>query len=169
MENHMQSPQPIAVREGASQELLAIWLQELELLRREHAMAARFYEKLHWRIGLPSVALAAVLGASIWSMNLTWPPGIDPKVVSGILSIVVLIVNAAHTFLSADERSSRHKVAFDKFDALYREGQSRYRRVGTEPEFESFLEKTSEDAPTMRASVLRALLGESNTLKSSHE
>lgn len=165
----MQTPQTTFVGKEVGSQMLAVWLKELKILRKEHALAARYYEKLHWKIGLPSVGLAAVLGASIWSVNAKWPLGIDPKMLAGLLSIVVLLVNAAHTFLRADERSSRHKVAFDKFDALYREGEYKCLCVGSDEAFEAFMEdfrvrwqKASEEAPTLRASTLVDLLGESN-------
>ena len=154
-------------RPYSSRELLHTWLSELNTLRQEHASSARFFEKLHWKLGIPSVILAALLTTSIWSRESPiWTyvpsPALWRDLIPLGVSIVVLFVNAIITFLGPGDRSSRHKSAYATYDTLFRELQCRLTVADNDLALEAFLadfrlrwRKANDDAPTIRASVLK--------------
>jgi hypothetical protein len=69
---------------------------------KRHFDTSQFWEKTHYCIGIPSVALAAMAGASALSK---WDYG---AVVAGIISIVVAILTAVNTFINPSQRAEIH-------------------------------------------------------------
>jgi len=138
--------------------LIKAWEGELDVLRDAHGLAARFYEKLHWRLGLPTVIVTAILGAFVWTESNPWTRMVDSNLVAGLLSIVVLVLNAAQTFLKTDERSNRHKNAHDRYDGLQRELQ---RVVAARPSQEELSAFTADlQARWSKISIEAPILGD---------
>lgn len=146
--------------------LVKAWESELDVLKDAHGLAARFYEKLHWRLGLPAVIVTAVLGAFVWTESNPWTKMIDSNLIAGLLSIVVLVLNAAQTFLKTDERSNRHKNAHDRYEGLLRELQRVVAAGASQEELGAFTadlqtrwNKISIEAPILRNAIFRKVAG----------
>lgn len=82
------------------------------LSSKRHFNDAQFWEKIHYWLGIPSVALAAIAGASSLSK---WECG---PVTAGILSIIVALLTAINTFLNPAQKSENHQKAGNAYLVL---------------------------------------------------
>jgi hypothetical protein len=76
---------------------------------KSHFVDARFWQKLHLWIGVPSVILSGVAGTLAFT-SLT--------MLAGILSIVIVALTAITTFLVPKEQANSHFTAANNYDSL---------------------------------------------------
>lgn len=69
---------------------------------KRHFNTSQFWERVHYWIGIPSVALAAIASASALS---EWQYG---AVVAGVISIIVAVLTAINTFINPSQKSEIH-------------------------------------------------------------
>jgi len=98
------------------EELLRGWLLHAHKGRDRHALAARGYERMRYALGVPAVALPAVVGTSIFA---SIGGSADTSVVLfvGLISIIAAVLTALQTFLDYPGRAARHHVAAAKYKA----------------------------------------------------
>lgn len=77
-----------------------------------HFAAARFWSNFHLWIGIPTVILATVAGASALSRFGNF------VVIVGVISIIVAVLAATTTFLNPRERANAHLSAGNNYDSL---------------------------------------------------
>lgn len=82
-----------------------------------HFVAASFWMNFHLWIGVPTVALAAIAGASALSEF-----G-NHNIIAGILSIIVVALTAVTTFLNPNEKTNFHQNAGSKYNSLRNEAR----------------------------------------------
>ena len=79
---------------------------------RGHFAVARFWSNFHLWLGIPTVVLASIAGAFAFSQfNRS-------IVITGVISIVVVVLSATTTFLNPRERASTHLSAGNNYDSL---------------------------------------------------
>lgn len=79
---------------------------------KSHFIAANFWTNFHRWVGIPTVLLAAIAGASTLAQ-------FDPKhIIAGIISIVVAALSGVMTFLNPNEKASTHLNAGNNYDSL---------------------------------------------------
>ena len=86
-----------------------------------HHCAAEGWTKRHLWLGIPTVVLSTVVGATTFSKYATDYPWLG--VVSGILSIVIAVLSGVTTFLNPNERGNGHLTAAHADDKLNNEAR----------------------------------------------
>ena len=88
-------------------------IEESALLSSKgHFRAATMWGQFHIGLGLPTVVLAALAGASAFAQ-------FDKEnTVAGVLSIVIVVLSSISTFLNPNKKASVHLNAGNKYDAL---------------------------------------------------
>ena len=88
-------------------------IEEAALLSSKgHFKAAALWGQFHMGLGIPMVVLAAVAGASAFAR-------LNPdNTLTGVLSIVVVVLSSISTFLNPNKKASEHLNAGNKYDAL---------------------------------------------------
>jgi hypothetical protein len=76
---------------------------------RSHFEAARGWSRLHYWLGVPTVVLAAVAGASAVAENTS---------TAAALGILVAVLSALSTFLNPSDRSHQHHAAGTRFNEV---------------------------------------------------
>lgn len=77
-----------------------------------HFIAASFWGRLHLWLGIPTVILAALAGASFVSK------ADNNNVIGGVISLIIAVLTALVTFLNPNERYITHFSAGNDYDSL---------------------------------------------------
>lgn len=77
-----------------------------------HFVAARYWRRFHFIIGVPTAILAAVAGASAFSKMS------NGGTVAGVLAIIVTALTAVSTFLNPNEKATAHLNAGNRYNSL---------------------------------------------------
>lgn len=77
-----------------------------------HFEAAQFWSKFHLWIGIPSFVLAGISGAFAFAQFLY------SNVLSGSLSLIVVVLTSITTFLNPKDRANYHLNAGNNYDSL---------------------------------------------------
>lgn len=99
-------------------DLLRHWRFRVHRVQRGHYLAGRRYDRMHFLLGIPAVALSAVVGSAVFSSLAAKEQVIWWTVVVGLLSITSLVLTALQTFLKYSELAERHKIAGARFADL---------------------------------------------------
>lgn len=103
-----------------TEELVRQWRTAVRISHRAHADAAARCERAHRWLGIPSIALAAVVGTAILGA-LESTPGRTAKAVVALLAIAAAVLTALQTFLAHTDRAQRHREAVVRYGQLRRE------------------------------------------------
>jgi len=77
-----------------------------------HFAVAQFWSNFHLWLGIPTVVLASIAGASALSQFNS------SIVIAGVISIVVVVLSTTTTFLNPRERANTHLSAGNNYDSL---------------------------------------------------
>ncbi|MFD2645204.1 SLATT domain-containing protein [Pseudomonas japonica] len=144
-------------------ELLEKWRRMIVRLQIEHEVGARDFEKFSWKLGIPCVALSAVVSASAFSSiansELVWP-----RYLAAGFSILTLVLSSLQTFLNFDSRAAAHQDAAEKLGAMAREIQEELASGKQDgslgavvTDLRKRLDAVLADAPTLPKSTIRRL------------
>lgn len=150
------------------EELLQRWQKTIRQLQLEHELASRYYEKLNLKLGIPTVALTAIVGASIFGTiqksALPEKAALWVGVTAGFLSLASLVLSSLQTFLGFGNRASGHKAAADRLGELAKEAQEVLVFGLPDAEFKNFItdfrtrwDAAAREAPMLRKSTIIAL------------
>lgn len=94
-----------------------------ELLRRAgaHDLAAQFNGRIHYGIGVPTAALAAIGGVSAFSQY---------EIVAGFIAIIVAALTSVATILNPQQTARQHQERAQQCESLARRAQSLWTEVG---------------------------------------
>jgi len=79
---------------------------------KSHFVAAQDWEKIHLRMGVPTVILAGIAGTLAFA-RVPWL-----STISGVLAVIVAILTGIITFLNPKERATSHHTAGNNYDSL---------------------------------------------------
>ncbi len=96
------------------------WRQDMKLIFGAHYASCVEAQKLNCRLGIPVVALSAIVGTSSLA-DLASDPLPLTKIVVGLTSLLVAVLASLQTFLRYSERAEMHRKAGAKFAALHKE------------------------------------------------
>ena len=101
-------------------ELLNKWHQRAGRIQTGHYEAAGVLERRHYWLGIPAVALSAIVGSSMFA---TLGKDTDPlaKGAIAVASVVAAILASMQTVLRYGDRAARHKIAGVRYGAVKRE------------------------------------------------
>lgn len=101
-------------------ELLLGWLVHAHKCRDRNDLAARRCDTLRYAIGVPTIMLSAIVGASVFAA-LGQNPDLPVKLLVGFLSVASAVFAAVQTFLDYPARAERHRAAAAKYKGLVHE------------------------------------------------
>src|SRR5215813_745151 len=101
-------------------ELLLGWLVHAHKCRDRNDLAARRCDTLRYAIGVPTIMLSAIVGASVFAA-LGQNPDLPVKLLVGFLSVASAALAAVQTFLDYPARAERHRAAAAKYKGLVHE------------------------------------------------
>lgn len=96
------------------------WYQRAASAAHGHYRAAIRFSRLHLFLGVPSAALATVVGTSVF-FALQSKPEIWWQITVGLMSIAAAILSALQSFLNYNDKAEKHRAAGAKFNAVGRE------------------------------------------------
>jgi uncharacterized membrane protein len=100
--------------------LMDQWMSGLRISHRAHFEAAKYYERLHLRIGIPTVIISALLGTTVFA-NFQHSDNEWIKALLSVLSVAMIALSSLQTFLKYSERSERHRTAAVQLGEVRRE------------------------------------------------
>ncbi len=86
---------------------------------RAHYRASKIAERRHLKIGLPNVALSAVVATSIFS-TLSENVDIGWRIATGVIALIAAILASLQAFLNFGERAEKDKAAGAKYAGVRR-------------------------------------------------
>ncbi len=102
------------------EELINQWQRGLNISHRAHYEAAKYYERLHFLLGIPTVVMSAVLGTTVFTSlqhsDIEWI-----KSLMAVLSVSMVALTSLQTFFKYSERAERHKTAAVQIGEVRRE------------------------------------------------
>jgi hypothetical protein len=102
------------------EDVLRTWLRRARESQRSHYRSANFYQNLEWALGVPAIALSAVVGTATF-VSLQHEATFAWKIAAGLLSILAGGLMAIHTAMRFSDRVERHKVAGARYAAVRRQ------------------------------------------------
>lgn len=93
-----------------ARELIRGWLVHARKEWKKHGEAARRLESQYRKVGIASVILSAIVGASLFgSLEVAYEPW--GRIVAGMLSIAASVLSSLLTFQKYEERTEKHRKA----------------------------------------------------------
>ncbi len=83
-------------------------------LRLGHYMAAEKTSRKHKLIGIPSVALSAVVATSVFS-TMTDEVDVAFRVLTGVIALLAAVLASLQTFLNFSDLAERHRMAAARY------------------------------------------------------
>lgn len=99
--------------------LILAWYRRARLAYQAHAEAASRARRTSIFLGIPAVALSAVVGSAIFA-SIDKEPSRYLQIAVGLLSLLTAILTAFQTFLRLDEQVQNHESASRAFGSIRR-------------------------------------------------
>lgn len=116
-----ESDNPDTQQQASGVEQLTIaWLQRAHLVLSAHHMAAGIFEKRHYWLGIPSVAISTVVGTAVFA-SLQKSPHVSIQIIVGLASIAAAVLASLLTFLRYNERAEKHRLAGVRYGTIMRQ------------------------------------------------
>lgn len=103
-----------------TEDLLKQWLVGIRIAHIQQYLASNHSEKMHKRLGIPTVLLGTVVGTSVFA-SLDANPLAWVKIAIGLLSVASAVLAALQTFMGYTEKCADHKAAAIRYGKLRRE------------------------------------------------
>lgn len=135
-----------------SRELLRGWQIHIRKSWKKHEEAARRLESQYRRVGVASVILSAVVGASVFaSLEAVYEPW--SRIIAGLVSLSAAVLSSLITFNRYEERTEKHRAV----SARYKAGLRRLEQVLATPRHESLdpesLDRLRQELDDLEASA----------------
>lgn len=143
-------------------EVVRGWLIHARKAWKKQDEAARRMEAQYRRVGVASVVLSAVVGASIFaSLESAYEPW--SRIAAGIASICAAVLSGLLTFHRYEERAEKHRAAAVSYKAALRALERTHTPAGAPPadgealdRIEAQLDELEKSAPVVPQDVDRA-------------
>jgi hypothetical protein len=100
--------------------LLEKWNAKAKLYRDVHYVASVRLRRMHYLIGVPTIALSAFVGTAVFA-TLEKTVAFGVRVAVGLVSVAAATLAALQTFLRFSERAETHRQASVGYDAITRQ------------------------------------------------
>ena len=135
--------------------LLEEWLFRIRRTQQAHYEAATHFARLNYWLGVPAIALSAVVGTSVFAA-LGKETALSIKIAVSVASVTAAILMALQTFLNYPERAEKHRAVAIRYGTLRREIEKKLAFPPAKREFEAYIEalqaqwnKCNEDCPAV--------------------
>jgi hypothetical protein len=105
---------------ATTREVLQEWYLRVSVTQRAHYLSADHFGRRKYWLGIPAVALATVVGTSVFA-TIEKQPDIWLQIAVGLSSVTAALLTSLQTFLGYSERAEKHRLAGAKYGALGRE------------------------------------------------
>lgn len=100
-------------------EVVRGWLIHARKSWKKHEAAARRLELQYRKVGIASIVLSAIVGASVFaSLEAAYEPW--SRIIAGIISIAASVLSSLITFHRYEERTEKHRAAGADYKAALR-------------------------------------------------
>jgi Tfp pilus assembly major pilin PilA len=135
--------------------LLEEWLFRIRRAQQGHYESATHFARLNYWLGVPAIALSAIVGTSVFAA-LGKETIISIKIAVGVASVTAAILMALQTFLNYPERAEKHRTVATRYGTMRREIEKKLAFPPPKRELEAYIEtlqaqwnKCNEDCPTV--------------------
>jgi len=135
--------------------LLEEWLFRIRRAQQAHYESATRFARLNYWLGVPAIALSAVVGTSVFAA-LGKETAISIKIAIGVASVTAAILMALQTFLNYPQRAEKHRSVATRYGTMRREIEKKLSFPLPKRELEAYIEtlqaqwnKCNEDCPTV--------------------
>jgi hypothetical protein len=101
-------------------EVLNGWYERVTNAQKAHYLSTNHFTRWSMGLGIPVIALSAIVGTSIF-FALQNRPEPCVQILVGLCSLTATVLASLQTFLGHSERAEKHRVAGAKYGALCRE------------------------------------------------
>jgi hypothetical protein len=158
--------EPAQLEEPGVQQLTYAWRQRAHLVLDAHHTAAGIFERRHYWLGIPSVALSTVVGTAVFA-SLQKSPHMSIQIIVGLASIAAAVFASLLTFLRYNERADKHRLAGVRYGTIMRQlEQALLIPPHSEDEAKLFFDhirsqwdELNEQSPTMPTSIWAEITG----------
>lgn len=98
-------------------ELIAQWHFRNHRVQLCHYESARQFQRLHLWLGLPAIALSAIVGTAVFA-GLSKEASVEIRILTGLLSVTAAALTGLQTFLKYSELAEKHRLAGARFANL---------------------------------------------------
>ncbi len=109
---------------GWAIDLMMDWEKRAMLARQAHYDSANYYNKLHYWLGIPVIALTTLVGTGVFA-TLQESPDTNMRIITGIFGVIAAILASLQTFFNYQGLGEKHRNSGNKYSALAREMQMR--------------------------------------------
>ena len=144
-------------------ELLNKWYKRLRESQFSHYQAEGYYARLHYFLGIPAIAISAIVGTSIFSTIGSSSTSQEIQITVGLISLLATVLISLQTFLKFSEQAEKHRITAAKYGALRRSIEQIKTFMSSEIEFENLeseitalrnrIDELAEDAPNVPKKV----------------
>jgi hypothetical protein len=99
-------------------DLLRHWRFRVHRVQTGHYEAGRRYDRLHLSLGIPAIAVSALVGTAVFSSLAGDDRGVLITISVGMLSVTSAVLSGLQTFLQFPDLAERHKLAGARFADL---------------------------------------------------
>jgi hypothetical protein len=144
--------------------LLARWRNRARLNQDQHWEATKYFQQLHYLVGVPVVALSAIVGTTVFA-TLQKQVGLRIQLVVGGISLLAAVLAGLQTFLGFSARAEQHKSVASAYGAVRRRLETlvtlpvelRGNLADTVKQIELELDNLAKAAPTVPNSIYRSV------------
>jgi hypothetical protein len=101
-------------------ELLRGWLLHAHKGRDRHDLAARWYDRRRYALGIPATVASAIVGTAAFA-GLEKSTATSVRIAVAMLAITAAVLSSLQSFLDLGARAERHRLAAVKYKATIRQ------------------------------------------------
>lgn len=97
--------------------LLTDWFRRARESQYTHYASAEFYSKMHYWLGIPTIALGVIVGTAVFASFESEAVG-GYKIALGLISILSSVLAALNTFLDFSSKAEKHRSAAAGYSSI---------------------------------------------------
>lgn len=107
--------------EISTEDLLRDWYKRIRFVQFCHYEAAKVYDRMNYRLGVPVIILSTLAGSSMFSNIGNISIDTSMQIAIGLSSLVAASLASLQTFFRFSEKAEKHRISASKYGALRRE------------------------------------------------
>ena len=112
-------------------ELLLAWIRRARESQFTHYVQATRFRRADLWLGVPVIAITALVGTSVFSSVANDQEPATAKIVLGLFSVLAAILSSLQTFMKLSERSDLHRSFGARYGDVRRKLEQAYAQRGT--------------------------------------
>lgn len=130
---------------GRKIQLVENWYVRIRAVQAGHYQYANNLRKKNFLLGVPVVALTAIVGTSVFASLSEQNPSMELKIIVGLVSMLAATLASLQTFLNYSEQSAKHLDAATKLSSLKKEMEEKLVLFGDSEEgIDSYIQSVRE-------------------------